>query len=74
MESGLQSGDAGAPSKPGLHRRQPTEKSPGQAGVIRERYALSFGNHARYIAVWPGSDNELGLKEKGAELGPLIHS
>ncbi len=36
MESGLQSGDAGEPSKSGLHRRQPAEKSPGQAGVIGE--------------------------------------
>ena len=42
--------------------------------MIGERYALSFGNHARYIAVQPGSDNELGLKEKGAEFGPLMHS
>ena len=42
--------------------------------MIGERYALSFGNHARYIAVQSGSDNELGLKEKGAEFGPLMHS
>jgi hypothetical protein len=52
-------------SKSGLHRRQPAEKSPGQAGVIGQRDALSFRNHMRYIAVQSGSDNERGGKQKG---------
>ncbi len=63
---GLKRGWRASRSKSGLHGGQPAEKPPGQAGVVGENDALSLGNHASYIAIRRGLDNDGRAQAKSA--------
>jgi len=66
---------AGGRSKAGLDAgHQPPEEAPRQPGMVGQNDALSLGNHARYIAIWPGSDNEFGRGLRGRPEPPSLDS